>query len=267
MNASNPGRSFSRAAAQYHESAVLHRKIARRLSEMLPPEKAPQVYEIGCGSGFLTEALARLYPQGRIDAVDCAAGMIEVSKEVLGGYGNISWIMDDARYYRPSRSYDLITSSSALQWMQPLDVYFRRLSAVLKPGGRLLFSLMTAGTLKEFRDLRREIAPGKALINGLPESQDVSRAVREAGYKVLRSETEKCSMFFKDAISALRFVKQLGVTGGSLSAAHGRLSRSEFANLLEMYEQRHRSQNGVPVTFVSLYIDAIPSIPSPSATC
>ena len=43
--------------------------------------------------------------------------------------------------------YDLISSSSSLQWMQPLDALFCRLASMLKPGGRLLCSLMVEGTL------------------------------------------------------------------------------------------------------------------------
>ena len=160
---------FSRAAAVYHTRAELQRAVARKLLQYLSgPVEAERILELGCGTGFLTGNLLEFLARARIDAIDISATMIEQARRAVAANERIHWHVCDVWDYQAGAVYDLISSSSSLQWMQPLDALFCRLASMLKPGGRLLCSLMVEGTLGELHRLRREIAPHKSPRDRLP---------------------------------------------------------------------------------------------------
>ena len=120
-----------------------------------------RILELGCGTGFLTRQLLESFRQAQIDAIDISAAMIEQARREVGFNDRVHWHVCDVRDYQAPTLYDLIASSSSLQWMQPLHDLFVHLASMLRPGGRLLCSLMVEGTLGELHRLRREIAPLK----------------------------------------------------------------------------------------------------------
>ena len=179
---------FSRAAAVYHTRAELQRAVARKLLQYLSgPVEAERILELGCGTGFLTGNLLEFLARARIDAIDISATMIEQARRAVAANERIHWHVCDVWDYQAGAVYDLISSSSSLQWMQPLDALFCRLASMLKPGGRLLCSLMVEGTLGELHRLRREIAPHKSPRDRLPTIAATVACLQSAGFLVSRS--------------------------------------------------------------------------------
>ena len=258
---------FSRAARVYHARADLHREIAARLLERLAAAPAqPQangreqmrILELGCGTGFLTAGLRRLFPAAQIDAVDISPAMIDEARRHGDDGGRTTWHVCDAWHYRAARAYDLIASSSAMQWMQPLDALAARLAAMLEPGGQLLCALMLDGTLRELHRLRKAIAPGKLPHKSLPASEEMTAGLQNAGFRLLHSERQTVPVEYPSSEAFLRTIRELGFTGGPLSTAPAPLVRGELQRLIARYREEFTLPGGrVSASYVVGYFHAI----------
>lgn len=92
--------------------------------------------DAGCGSGRVTEELIKRLPEGRVIAVDGSEAMVEKAKERLGDRAD--YLVSDLVELELPEPVDLVFSTATLHWIPDHDALFRRLRAVLKPGGRLV---------------------------------------------------------------------------------------------------------------------------------
>lgn len=81
-------KNFSRNAVNYDTYAVIQKKMAHQLLKTISFEHKDthdsiNILDIGCGTGYFTEQLARCYPNANITAVDIAPGMIEYARKKL----------------------------------------------------------------------------------------------------------------------------------------------------------------------------------------
>ena len=154
--------SFGQARAyDRHADAQRHvaRQLARRIAA-LPLPARPTVLEIGCGTGFLGEALLPLIPQGDWTMTDLAPPMLERAAARLGGQERIAWrVMDGERPDLPG-PYDLICSSLAVQWFQDLAGSLARLGGLLAPQGWLAFSTLVEGSFASWRGAHADLPCG-----------------------------------------------------------------------------------------------------------
>jgi len=249
---------FSRAAAVYHTRAELQRAVAGKLLLYLSrPVEAERVLELGCGTGFLTSQLLEALAGARIDALDISASMIEQARLAVAASERIHWHVCDVWNYPAEAVYDLISSSSSLQWMQPLDALSRQLGSMLKPGGRLLCSLMVEGTLGELHRLRREIAPQKSPRDRLPTVAATVAYLENAGFRVSRSGQETMQTEHNSSEDLLRAIRELGFTGGPLATSSALLTRGELKRLADRYAIECALPGGrVGANFVIYYFEA-----------
>ena len=191
--------------------------------------------------------------------------MIEHARRAVAGNGRVQWHVGDVWDYQAGAEYDLIGSSSSLQWMQPFDALFRRLTLMLKPGGRLLCSLMADGTLRELHDLRREIAPHKIPPTQLPTVAETVANLQDAGFHVSRYGQESLRAEYESSESFLHTIRELGFTGGPLSTSSTLLTRGELKRLAERYRAEYGLPGGrVKASYVVCYFEAVCSSPNPS---
>lgn len=249
---------FSRAAAVYHTRAELQRAVAGKLLDYQSgPVKTERILELGCGTGFLTEHLAAHFTQAHIDAIDISAAMIEQAQREVAANKHVNWHVSDVWEYQPPVFYDLVASSSSLQWMQPLDALFGRLASWLKPGGRLLCSIMVEGTLGELHRLRQEIAPQKLPRDRLPTIAATVASLQNAGFCVTRRGQDVLQSEHKSTEDLLRSIRELGFTGGPLATSSTLLMRGELKRLVEGYSARCTLPGGgVGATFVMFFFEA-----------
>lgn len=243
-------RHFSRCAENYHLLSSVQAEAAEQLArDYLKDLSARRILEIGCGSGYLTGHLAGRFPAAQIDAVDLSPEMLAVAKANLDA-ANINFIEADICEFSAAQRYDLIVSSSALQWL-PLDAkMFEKFSTLLVPDGNVVFSAMLAGTLGELHALRREIAPAKAPKRNLPQSADILSAAQAAGFTIHANETVTREEEFDDAQHFFSEIRARGFTGGELSQGQKVLGAKELQRLLDEYQARHQSLSGVSASYV-----------------
>ena len=146
---------FGAAAHRYEDHAPVQRITAERLAGdiarlRLPPR--PRILEIGCGTGLLTQALARRLGPADWTVTDISPAMLAASQRGPALPGTARFQVLDGEYpHGLAGPYDLICSSLAVQWFTDLNAGLGRLAALLAPGGHLAVATLADGTFGEWR--------------------------------------------------------------------------------------------------------------------
>lgn len=153
-------------AEDYDRHARVQRVAAEALADRIAALglDGPRVLEFGCGTGFLTQAMARRGVCGGMVGggeggvgewlvTDLAPAMVERCRQRMGGRGGIDFaVLDVARGEPPmAGTYDLVTASLAAQWLDDLDEAAGRMLRWVRPGGHVLFNTLGSGTFREWR--------------------------------------------------------------------------------------------------------------------
>jgi malonyl-CoA O-methyltransferase len=245
---------FSAAAGTYHRNAKNQRLAAKQLLALLSFSPAPaRILEIGCGTGVLTEKLAKAFPPGRIDAVDVSRAMTVKARKRLAGNRMIRWIVADATRLPEKIKYPLIISNCTLHWIAPIKNIIGKLCAMLEPGGILAFAVMTRGTFAELNACRRRTAPRKPARVVLPARDEIKKAVARAGLRLKREKTALIRQTFSSPEKLLKQLHDQGLTGGNIPHRQKALTRSELLRLVADYRKRYRSGRGIYATYRVYY--------------
>jgi malonyl-CoA O-methyltransferase len=240
MKPTHPGldrirQAFS-AAEAYDEHARVQRATAERLAEVVAslalPDR-PAICEIGCGTGFLSEALRRSVPEGRFLATDISEQMLLRARRRLGDDSRFEWAIVDGE--RPDdlaakAPFDVICSSLAAQWFSDLGGALSRLTAFLRPGGTLLVGTLAEGTFAEWR--RAHAACG--LQPGTPDYLNASEllALAPAG----TAAEVQMSTFVDRVGSGHAFLRSLRAIGAHTpSPEHRALNAGQMRRVLRAF--------------------------------
>ncbi|MEW9856176.1 methyltransferase domain-containing protein [Novosphingobium sp. M1R2S20] len=152
MMATTVARAFA-AAADYDRHARVQRLVARELAHRiatLPLGSNPRVLEVGCGTGFLTQALRAEGLAGDWLITDVAPAMIERARSRLGS--GLSYTMLDGERGTPDGGpFDLVCASLATQWFEDEPAALARWREWLAPGGHVMVATLGPGTFAEWR--------------------------------------------------------------------------------------------------------------------
>jgi len=119
-------------------------KTMRVATELGLPKARRSVLDFGCGVGRLSRALGREFE--RYVGVDISSGMIARARELSGGEGNRSFVVNEApdlsRF--ESGQFDMVVSFLVLQHISDRDqirAYLAEFARVLAPGGLIAFQI------------------------------------------------------------------------------------------------------------------------------
>ncbi len=120
--------------AQYLKFADHRLRPALDLISRIDLEKPSIVYDLGAGTGNVTELLANRWPSARVIGVDSSEEML---RETAGRAANIEWEVADIGDWRPVEPPDLIFTNAALHWLPEHRHLFSHLMNAVSPGGIL----------------------------------------------------------------------------------------------------------------------------------
>ena len=155
------GRSFDRSAADYDAILAPNRVGAERLVAAIPPGDYPRVLDVGCGTGFATEAMVARFGSRAVTAVDPSEGMLEVFREKLEGLGAEVELIRAGVHEMPvpDGAFDAVVSGMAFHWFPDKPAAIAAMARRLRPGGVLAVLASGRGTDEEFRLLLQAIEP------------------------------------------------------------------------------------------------------------
>jgi len=127
-----------------------------------------RILDAGCGTGTLALRLAAA--GHRVTGIDLSEGMLAVARRKDTGAA-VTWRRADVTSFDLSDlepGYDLVTCvADILNHLETLDEWesaFGRFAAHLRPGGRLIFDVMTCRGLSRLNRIAVEETEGKTLI-------------------------------------------------------------------------------------------------------
>ncbi|GBQ91815.1 biotin synthesis protein [Gluconacetobacter johannae DSM 13595] len=132
---------------------LVARRLADRIASAYPAAPPARILEIGCGTGFLSDMLRRMFPDAALTVTDLAPAMVARARRRLAPLGGDTRFlaMDAESPALAGESFDLVCSSLAMQWFGDRAGALGRLAGLLAPGGMLALSTLCAGSFAEWR--------------------------------------------------------------------------------------------------------------------
>ena len=244
-------RSFSRAAADYDGTAVLHHEIGRRMLERLDFIRLePRVIlDIGCGTGLVTEALMRRYPSARVLALDFALPMLERARRRGGWRRRPRCVCADLDYLPlVDQSVDLVFANASLQWSTRPAQAIADIARILRPGGLMMFSSFGPDTLQELRAAWAAVDGGEH-VHGFIDMHDYGDMLMAAGLADPVMDAERMTLTYPDAMQLMREIKVIGAGNASPGRNRGLVGRRRIAAVCQAYEQFRTADGRLPVSY------------------
>lgn len=218
---------FAQAGQSYTEHAIAQKQICQHLMQLildhLPTQHQARVLEIGCGSGNLSHLLLQNLQIDRLILNDLYA---EVQQH-FSQQQQLEWRIGDIEQLEFPTQLNLVTSSSALQWMTDLQAVFTKVAYALVQQGFFCFSIFGQQNLKEIKALT-----GQGLeYHTLSELQQV---LTQTGFDVLHLSEQIKTLHFSHPKQVLQHLKATGVT--ATSASH-RWTKKTLQQFYQDYQQ------------------------------
>lgn len=102
-----------------------------------------RVVDLGCGTGHLTAALARRWPQAQVLGLDNSPAMIDAARAGADLPGNLDFELADLAGWVPEPGTDVVVTNAALQWVPEHQALLGQWFAALEPGA--WFALQVPG--------------------------------------------------------------------------------------------------------------------------
>ena len=223
---------FGGAAASYAANADLQQRVAGRLAERiaaLPLAPAPRVLEIGCGTGFLSRALAARLPDADWVITDLAEPMVRECRR--GFSGDAAFLVMDGERPCLAGGFDLICASLALQWFGDIAATLAGWAALLNPGGQIAFATLAAGTFATWREAHRELGLA-AGVPDYPSAEQLGGFLPGGGDGRIDLEPVRCA--YPDGRTFLATLRRIGADVPA--EGHRPLAAGQLRRVLRRFE-------------------------------
>lgn len=238
---------FSQAATSYDQWAEAHRLLADRLIALLPSE-LNEAFDLGCGTGIVTSRLLAAYPSTRVHLVDIAQGMLDFCRRKFGEINTLSFELADIDHFEFPFQPDVILSNCVLQWVPELGATLAHLYRQMKPGSRLVFSELIAGSVEEFLAACRAC---EIESQSLPyrSHDEISRLLTQSGFLIDSSTIQEVRVGYPSGLAALKSFKGIGAVFSGLDG-YKPLSIKQLNRICQYLDDHYSDEKGlVPVTY------------------
>lgn len=209
MNTKNPNnqnaiKEFSRFSKDYNSYNRIQVQVAKQLIDKLPRDHYASIADIGCGTGALYDHLINSEISFEtLKAFDASEQMLLLhprSKKVITQYFDFN---RSSSFSSIKDKFDLVLSSSALQWSKDIDWTISQLAHI---GDKFYGAVFTSNTFKTIHET--------ASINSPIYSADDIKKAFDRSYKDTQYEIYTYKLHFDTQKELFNYIKKSGVSGG-----------------------------------------------------
>ena len=247
---------FNRHAKTYDDYSSLQNKISDNLFKILDLiEVRPSlILDLGCGTGRNGEILKKKYQNIRLINYDFSINMLQEAKKkqhkVLSTKSD--FICGDIEELSFSENtFDIIWSTSSLQWCNNLSDIFKKAKLILKPGGLFIFSTFGPNTLFELKNVTKKISNYQKTNNFL-DILSIKDKLIDEGFIDPVIDSEEFCLTYKNINKLFLDLRKIGATSGFKSKKIGLSGKNFLKLILDGYKKY--SYDGIfPATYEVVY--------------
>ncbi len=243
---------FAASAKSYDHYALAQKQVYADLTELLESlgqRHYNKVLEIGCGTAGLSKYLDERFEVSSWTLNDLGRKMFDKGAFNQPRFAEaIHFIEGDAERVDLGQGYDLVVSSSAIQWFHEPKAFLSSLLPRLIEGGVLLISSFGKDNLHEMKSLTER---------GLSyhSKEEYADFLKEAGYEILACQEEYVPLYFASAREVLRHLKHTGVTALGGNGQTNFWTKTKLADFEQAYKQNFSNEEGfVSLTYQPIYL-------------
>ena len=229
---------FKKSLKTYDENAIVQKKMAKELINLLPKKEYNKIFEIGCATGILTKEIADKLIFSELYLND----IVEESKKYVQEiYKECKFVVGDIENIELNKKYNLIISNACLQWCSNIEETLSKLINALDDGGILAISVFGEDNLKEIKsifNIGKEISSISSMENFLNTQ------------KIIIKKEDKIKIDFETPMEVLKHLKYTGTN----AIKEIKLTKTKLKDLEQKYKENYTQNNKVYLTYNPIYI-------------
>lgn len=116
-----------------------YQEMIEALAGVLPfhPKERISVLDLGSGTGNVSLAIKKRFPQAHLTCLDLAENMIQTTRHKLEEYAEVDYVVGDLRDLEAKAEYDAVVSSLAIHHLSrgEQQSFYSQIYTALKTGG------------------------------------------------------------------------------------------------------------------------------------
>ncbi|PMP85590.1 MAG: hypothetical protein C0174_03925 [Thermodesulfobium narugense] len=232
--------SFDRALF-YENYTPIQKEIAHLISLNIGSEYFESVLEVGAGTGHLTQSVTISF--NNYTCIDISEKALNKLKSKLKGQDGFDFVIGDAENYDFSgKQFDLILSSSSIQWFLYPEKTLKNFISLLKETGQIHFGVFIEPTFKEMQ--LTNIFSGFGSTMKLKDEGFYLDIFKDLNLIYKYVCTKK--LYFQNPIEFLRFHK---ASGARFTSFDSLCSKEKFKKFCDFYEKNFKIKNKIYATY------------------
>lgn len=153
---------FTETASDYDGAVRFNIEGAQRLVLAIPPGVYDDVLDVGCGTGWATQAVIDRFQPRNVTGVDPAEGMLEQFSAKLSGIADVNVTLVQAGVEDmpvEQESFDLVICSMAYHWFQHRWDAAAAMARAMQPGAVIAILCSGKGGEQTYRDVIADVEP------------------------------------------------------------------------------------------------------------
>ena len=206
---------FSKHANEYNDFNIIQQIAAKALVRDIKT-RPKRILEIGCGSGQVFKYIS--WQIEKYHAVDFSSSMCSLHPK--NDKIDVSCYDFDSKEFRNflrNQNFDIVISSSAMQWSKDLSRLIKSLSATTSSINAVLFTSNTFKTIQKITDKKSPILSINEIKEGFSEYFDCE------------FEVHNYNLEFENKKDLFNYIKNSGVSGSTNSL--------DFASAKKLYKE------------------------------
>ena len=211
---------FNDVILTYDENAFAQQKCAVELVQMLPRTNIESFIDIGCGTGFASIEVMKLFKNARCTMLDISDNMLSTAKSKIPHADTIKANAENFDF--SNLSFNLAISNLSIQWFNNI---FDFIAKILKCVNYFAFSIPIYGSFDDFYRIFDKIYIPKLKL--YKPNEILQKLPYLCDYKII-----SISKTFSNAIEATRHFKNIGAAFET-----NQTTQSKIVNIIKSHKK------------------------------